>query len=322
MFCMFSDNSSDSDERPSDSTPMPDAGAESLDSVPDFEQEHRGLDPQTQRILDSIEDDTREFSLDASADQLENVNPKRLERLAAAARQIKSSEAEGSEDAVEGAQERREREARDGVPDSLQEQIVTLTASDQDDLVPEAYMYRLVADLPVEVLSMANDALAQIESTDPIYGLQLQAAFQANDIEQIAAKLHSWTSEFLPLPSQLVSVHSEVWGSQQYLAGWRMNNASALHIAQNELTKRLGGLIVPVPNTIAMFRAFIAILEYTPANKFPDLVAYLHEQFSPLEFQVTSIRLLRKPMPRFERRVPEQRRTWQTLSVFPSGSHG
>lgn len=320
---MFSDNPSDSDERNSDSTPMPDAGAESLDSVPDFEQEHHGLDPQTQRILDSIEDDTSEFSLDIPEEKLENINPERLERLAAAARQIQQApDAEGSDEIVVGQGDMREREARDGVPDSMQEQVGNLQTSEQGDLVPEAYMYRLVADLPVEVLSMANDALAHIGSAGPIYGLQLQAAFQASEMQQLSTILNTWATDFLPLPSQLVSVHSEVWGSQQYMAGWRMNNASAWHTAQNELTKRLEGLAVPVPNTIAMFRAFVTLLEFTPADKFPVLVAYLHENFTPLEFEVTSIRMLRKPMPRFERRVPPDRRTWQTLHVFPSNTSG
>lgn len=314
---MFSDNPFDSDERNADSTPMPDTSAENLDSVPDFEQEHHGLDPQTQRILDSIEDDTSEFSLNVAEEQLENINPERLERLAAAARQIQTPAADGSDEMVVGSQDVRDREASDGVPDSLQEQVGSFASSEQGDLVPEAYMYRLVADLPVEVISMANNALAHIDSAGPIYGLQLQAAFQASEIEKLSTTLNGWAAEFLPLPSQLAGVHSEVWGSQQYLAGWRMNNASTWHTAQNELTRRLEGLAVPVPDTVAMFRAFIALLEFTPADKFPELVAYLHEQFSPLEFQVTSIRMLRKPLPRFERRVPVERRDWQTLSVFP-----
>ena len=314
---MFSDHPSDSDERTTNSTPMPDDSAESLDSVPDFEQEHHGLDPQTQRILDSIEDDTSEFSLNTAEERLENINPDRLERLAAAARQIQTPAADGSDEIVVGAQDVRDREASDGVPDSLQEQAGNIVMSERGDLAPEAYMYRLVADLPVEIISMANDALAHIDSTGPIYGLQLQAAFQASEIEKLSTTLNAWTAESLPLLSQLVGVHSEVWGSQQYLAGWRMNNASAWYAAQNELTRRLEGLVVPMSNTVAMFRAFIALLEFTPADKFPELVAYLHEQFSPMEFQVTSIRLLRKPLPRFERRVPVERRNWQTLSVFP-----
>lgn len=320
---MFSDNASDSDERLPDPTFEHDAGSENLDSVPDFEQEHHGLDPQTQRILDSLEEEgsfipENSSDIQSRIEDIQAQEPERLERLASAVKYINGSASEG----VEAEQflqttDLRAYEMSDGVPDSLQEASTTSHGSELDDLLPEAYLYRVVATMPEIVENMIAEALSTINYSGPVYGLQIQAPFQTGEIHKVSHELHVWANEVLPLSSQLVSVHSEVWGSQHYMAGWRMNNASAWYAAHNELIRRLSGLIVPASSTSSSFRAFVGLIESVPVAQFPDLVAFLHRQFETVEFSVTSIQLVRKPLPRFERRVPVERRQWLTFRIFP-----
>ena len=320
-------HANDSMDNNRDNSPYPDEQGERLDSVPDMDQEKRE-DPRTLRKIDSLEDDTSEFSMhkevgsQAHAERQAKLSDKsdELERLADRARQLQTPEADGSDDdwQHDSSPEMGMRETSDGVPDSIQEQELHRANifTTPDELMPSAYYYRLVAVLPEYIVAMGQNALAAVEINEPMVGFQIEAAFMTEHIHRVNTVIMAWAKQYLPLPSLLLDVHSEVWGSQQYIAGWRLNHRTLWHQAQNELTTQLASISVPAPNSTATFRPYIALLEHAPADKFPYLIANLHANFIQEEFHVEAVDLLRKPRPEFERRVDTELRTWQLFQRF------
>lgn len=323
-------HASDSMDDNRDSSRHPDEQGERMDSVPDMEQEHPE-DLRTLRAIDSLDDDTSEFSMlneaepTGSQERQAKLEAKsdQLERLADRARQLQTPEADGSDDewqADHSTQDTILRETSDGVPDMMQEQELHRANifPTNEELAPTAYYYRLIAVLPPHIVEMGQSVLAAVEIDENMVGFQLQAAFMTEDIHRVNTVLMAWAKEHLPLPSLLLDVHSEVWGSQQYITGWRVNHRILWHQAQNGLTTQLASLTVPAPGTTATFRPYIALMEHTPAEKFPLLVAELHRNFEQEEFQIEAVELLRKPRPEFEKRVASEAQDWQSFQQFSS----
>ncbi len=298
-----------------------------MDSVPDMEQENPE-DLRTRRRIDSMEDDTSEFSMREGADAQPpadrqarlSAQSDELERLANRARQLQTPEVDGSDDDLDhnSSPEIDMREMSDAVPDNLQEQELHRANifTTPDELMPSAYYYRLVAVLPPHIIMMGHQALNAVDIEEDMVGFQIEPAFMTEHIHRVNNIVMDWAAQHLPLPSLLVDVHSEVWGSQQYITGWRLNHRTLWHQAQNDLTTKLATLTVPAPNTSATFRPYIALLEHTPAEKFPLLVAHLQASFEREEFQIEAIEMLRKPRPEFEKRVEPEARTWQAFQRF------
>lgn len=315
------------DKNNRDSSPHPDEQSERMDSVPDMEQENPE-DPRTLRKIDSLEDDTSEFSMIKESDPqiVEERQAKleaksdQLEQLADRSRQLQTPEADGSDDdwQHDSSPEIGMREISDGVPDNMQEQELHRANifTTPDELMPSAYYYRLVAVLPDHIVEIGQQALEAVEIAENMVGFQIQAAFMTEHIHRVNTIIMAWAQQHLPLPSLLIDVHSEVWGSQQYITGWRVNHRTLWHQAHNELTTQLASISVPAPNTTATFRPYIALLEQIPPEKFPHLVAHLQANFEQEEFQIEAVELLRKPRSEFERRVEPEARDWQAFQHF------
>jgi hypothetical protein len=212
-------------------------------------------------------------------------------------------------------------ENSDGVPDNMQEALsadMNPSPTDIDDLQPESYLYVVRAVLPQRVVDMVQGALNHIQpEVNDVEGLQVQAAFLTQDIHSVSNVLDQWARHYLPLPTGLAHVHSEVRGAQQYVAGWRLDNAAAWHEAQNDLTTRLAGLITPGPNATATFRAIVGLIPSTPATDFPKLVAFLQQQFEPFDFAVVAVQIYRKPLPGYATELHAEQRDWQLYGTFP-----
>lgn len=322
-------NPDSDDDLRRDASPPPDGEpTESLDSVPDSHQEQQRLDAQTQKLLDSMDDEgifrlETELPIQPERQEMIQAQPDRLERLASAVYDMQSdADAQESDDdwkAGNTPPTDHIRETSDGVPDNMQEGRALgghIPTPSPDDLPPDAYYYRLVATLPDDIETQITEALASIEVTDSADGLQLQAPFQAVNLASVFSAIEQWAHHYLPLDSGLSSVHSEVRGAQQYVAGWRLTNATPLHQAQNDLTTRLAGIAIPAPNTSATFRPIIGLLTFTPAEKFPQLVAHLHQHFITTPFTIQSVSLLRMPLPNYQNRVSPEKQGWHLYKIF------
>jgi hypothetical protein len=294
---------------------------EPLDSVPDHDQEHHGVDKQTRKKMerDVGDDETPYAVLPASSPRTDPTYPERSKGRPSGEKTRHTRHQDGT-DRIHRVtlDEQHLRETSDGVADNLQEVGSSDSRPPESELTPEQYQYRIVATLPPPIQALIDEALGSVNLRDWIRGFQLMSTFQTQHLLQVVDILQIWGQKYLPLASRLLGVHTEVWGQNQYVAGWKINNVAAWNQAQNELTAQLAPFITADTSTPSAFRPFIGLMEYTPAAIYPHLVTYLNQQYRPIDFHIHQVSLLRMPLIQYASRVPFEQRSWQVYIDFPT----
>ncbi len=173
-----------------------------------------------------------------------------------------------------------------------------LAAAVVDEATEDAtrYRYRIAAALPKTLQEAITEALDTVD-LDPAVGMfQWQASFEVERMDVLRAALNEWSQEHLPIETGTEKVYCAVEGSQTYVAGWTLANTSAIYQAQNALTTSLAAIVTPLAGESAVFRTILPVMVGVPADRFPQLVAHLHGQFTPETWSIQSLEILRIPI--------------------------
>ncbi|NDJ85318.1 MAG: hypothetical protein GYB66_05495 [Chloroflexi bacterium] len=206
-------------------------------------------------------------------------------------------------------------------PDSyppLPSEPVGAVAIEDSTAIQQRYRYRVAAQLPDTIKTAILEALRNVGLKDLATEgyLQFQADFTAENPQSLATTLDAWVQDHLPVETRLERVHSEVIGSQTYVAGWSLTNQDTIYQAQNALTRQLADIVTPDANTKTTFRALLPVLMDVPASAFPRLVGYLQHQFEPQALTIDAVELLHLPIT--DDGEPAEDASWEVMGVFRS----
>jgi hypothetical protein len=306
--------------------------AESGDSVRDEDQEGAGLDLATQQLLDRLDDELeaevapRSDETEALLSTLDKLKPQTVVRPTG---EHDMPSVTGGRDSDEHlatpSRDVLQREAKDGVPDQLQEEPTSPTPDETPPVgteieAPPVYRYQVAVVLPRNLQTAIQAARDAFELGAAEAGLfQWQAAFRTDQPHAVAHALDEWATRRLPIKTQAVQVYSEVAGAQTYIAGWRLDNAETIHQAQNALTEALAALIEPEPDAPATFRAIVPVKIGMSPETLPRLVGYLQKDFDPHEWTIEAVELLRSVVSKGEAE-PSEAAQWEATGVFKAGA--
>ncbi|MBN1202318.1 MAG: 2'-5' RNA ligase family protein [Anaerolineae bacterium] len=157
-------------------------------------------------------------------------------------------------------------------------------------------IYRVLIPLPPE-LAGQTEALRESAGMGaaPPPGIELAAAFRADDVGAVETALADWARAHLPAQLEITGVLAEVVGEQQYVTGWTLQPDEELQEAQHELMTALEPLITPLADALPTFHARVTIGDHIPPQPFPRLVGQMQRDFEPFVWHAETVSLLRHP---------------------------
>ncbi|PJF44095.1 MAG: hypothetical protein CUN55_05755 [Phototrophicales bacterium] len=228
------------------------------------------LDPNTQSVLDSLDDDLEEDTSDTGTQdllkQLDAMKPQTVKAASTLSEPTSSDEENASQKEV--------------TPTRIQ------------------YRYRVTVSPPPHIQSVIDAAVREIglDSAHVESNMIWQVDFQTKTEDVVIDTIARWCKNNLPIQTALMRVYCNVIGEQTYVAGWQLANDEALKAAQNRLVKLLAPLITVEPTANTVFHPILLISSNVPAALFPKLIAYLQQNFTELEWHIASCELRRQPL--------------------------
>lgn len=272
--------------KPQTLTPAP--NDESMDGVPDEQQESTQFDTDVQAKIDVSDEEI--------SNEEQNTSP---------------------------VSERAVQEASDRVADTIQEQTpispppppaenMSSAAIDID----QHYRYRIAISLPPLLQAAIDEALEEVGLIEDkqVGAFQWQAAFQCENPQAMAASLDQWVQENLPVPTKTERVHSAVIGTQTYIGGWTLSNSDSIYKAQEKLTAHLADTITPETDDDSTFHAILPVHTNVPPEHFPQLIGFLQRRFKPEAWKIEALELWRLPLDK--KGNPEADATWSVMGTF------
>lgn len=263
------------------------------------------LDPDTQAVLDALDDDIEEQTRDEGTKQLlQSLDAIKPQTLRPAAESLITSAAEPTD-------------APTTMPDTPPTEL-----SESESPVPPIihYRYRVTVTPPNEIRALMDAAVAEVGLDTSLVQANMvwQAEFQTQTEETVIETIERWYNDNLPLQTSLRRVYADVFGAQDYVAGWRLAEEDNLQAAHHRLTMQLAPLITVEPTANTVFHTFLPISHRVPAPQFPKLVAYLQRHFDDVAWQISSCELRRQALG--EDGKPSADATWEVSRVFKAES--
>ncbi len=158
---------------------------------------------------------------------------------------------------------------------------------------PEVYCALL--PLPPELASQVLEVRKTGEiATMPPPGIVLAAHFRTTDRPAVEAALAKWARAHLPFQFETVGVLAKVTGAQQYIAAWTLEPEEEITEAQQALTRTLGDLILPLPDAVTTFAAYVPIGEQIAAGRYPQVIGQMQRDFEPFVWRANDLQLVRQ----------------------------
>ncbi len=178
------------------------------------------------------------------------------------------------------------------------------------------YRYRVTITPPPAIQGLIRAAVseAKLDAALVQQNMLWQADFQTNSEDAVLEIIENWHTNNLPLETALERVYADVFGAQDYVAGWRLTNEDKLQAAHHRLTMQLAPLITVEPTANTVFRTFFGISYHVPAPVFPKLVAHLQQQFDSIVWPIATCELRRQTLD--DEGQPAPTAEWEVVRVF------
>lgn len=287
------------------------------DQPPRPDADKPDIDPSTQSVLDSLDDELdEEVSQDEGTKQilqaLDELKPQTVEPVEGGGADETTTSADSTTSSA-GATP-----SEDGSEKPVEDVADVPTVSPTEPAPPPKikYRYRVTISPPPEIQQQISAAIEAIELDRDVMqdAMQWQAEFTTLSEETVIDTITRWVKNSLPLSTSLSRVYADVFGAQDYVAGWHLADEQKLQDAHRQLTMQLAPLITIEPTANTVFRTFYALSFKVPAMAFPKLVAHLQNNFSELEWKMNSCELRRQALGEDDKPLPDA--VWEVAKVF------